>query len=151
MFEPTPLIATAEELRMRVLEREMEKIARQRAARIAEQERHAAFAQEFLHGHITDREREMIRRMVRSAVEDGKLEALVYSFPSSLCTDNGRAINNADPDWPRTLQGKARELYEIYEARGRLAGYRLRAMIVSFPGGMPGDVGFFLNWAGNRD
>ena len=143
-------LVTAEELRLRLLEKEMERMERQRAARTAEQERLTTFAHEFLHGHITDREREMIRRVVASAVEDGKLEALVYSFPSSLCTDHGRAINNADPDWPKTLQGKARELYEIYESRAKPAGYRLKAMIVSFPGGMPGDVGFFINWGGEH-
>ena len=26
-------------------------------------------------------------------------------------------------------------------------GFRLKATIITFPGGMPGDVGFFLNWA----
>ena len=27
------------------------------------------------------------------------------------------------------------------------AGFKLKAMIVTFPGGIPGDVGFFLSWA----
>ena len=89
----------------------------------------------------------MIRRLVKNAVEKGQLEALVYSFPSDLCTDGGRAINNADPDWPETLQGKAKEMYDAFKARVQPQGYRLKAMIINFPGGVPGDVGFFLNWA----
>jgi hypothetical protein len=80
-------------------------------------------------------------------VEQGKTEALVYSFPSTLCSDSGRAINNALPEWPDTLQGKARELFERYEQNLKPAGYRLKAMIINFPGGVPGDVGFYLSWA----
>ena len=75
------------------------------------------------------------------------MEAMVYSFPSDLCTDGGRAINNSDPDWPDTLQGKAKEMYDTFKARIQPQGYKLKAMIINFPGGVPGDVGFFLNWA----
>lgn len=80
------------------------------------------------------------------AVADGKMEALVYTFPSDFCTDNGRAINNADPQWPETLQGKAKELYDRFKVAAQPQGYKLKAMVVTFPGGIPGDIGFFLNW-----
>jgi hypothetical protein len=89
----------------------------------------------------------MIRRVVRSAVQDGKTQAMVYSFPVKLCTDGGRAINNNDKDWPATLQGKAKELYDRYVEAVKPQGYKLKAMIISFPGGIPGDVGLFLDWA----
>ena len=89
----------------------------------------------------------MVRRLVMNAVKDGKMEAMVYSFPSDLCTDSGRAINNNAPNWPETLQGKAREIYDRYEERMKPQGYRLKAMVINFPGGVPGDIGFFLNWA----
>jgi hypothetical protein len=49
--------------------------------------------------------------------------------------------------WPESLQGKAREFYERYERSAKPTGYKLKAMVVNFPGGIPGDVGFFLNWA----
>lgn len=138
---------SAEELRKSILHKEMEKMEAERAAREAEQSRLTAFTDDFLHHHVSEDEIAMVRRLVMNAVKDGKLEALVYSFPSSLCTDSGRAINNRDPRWPDTLQGKAREFYERYEKLGKPRGYRLKAMIISFPGGMPGDVGFYLNWA----
>ena len=83
----------------------------------------------------------------RAAAERGEKEVLVMRFPSELCSDRGRAINNAEPSWPGTLQGKAREVYEAFERHGRPMGFHLKAMIVTFPGGIPGDVGFFLNWA----
>ena len=80
----------------------------------------------------------MVRRLVMNAVKDGKMEAMVYSFPSDLCTDSGRAINNNAPNWPETLQGKAKELYDRYEERVKPQGYRLKAMVINFPGGVPG-------------
>jgi hypothetical protein len=119
----------------------------ERAAREAEEKKLAQFTQDFLHKHVTEEEIAMVRRLVANAVKDGKMEALVYSFPSDLCTDSGRAINNNDPRWPETLQGKAREFFERYEEFGKPQGYRLKAMVVTFPGGIPGDIGLFLNWA----
>ena len=56
-------------------------------------------------------------------------------------------INNNDNNWPSSLQGKAGELYQRYLEVAKPQGYRLKAMIISFPGGMPGDVGLFLDWA----
>lgn len=82
-----------------------------------------------------------------NAVKDGKYEALVYSFPSELCTGSGRTINSGSPDWTETLQGKTKQFYQRYQEFGKPQGFRLKAMIINFPGGMPGDVGFFLNWA----
>jgi hypothetical protein len=83
---------------------------------------------------------------VAAAVENGKFEAMVYTFSSDLCSDSGRAINSGDKSWPDTLQGKAKEFYDRYQKFGKPQGFRLKAMIISFPNGMPGDVGFFLNW-----
>jgi len=39
-----------------------------------------------------------------------------------------------------------REFYDSCERYPRPAGYKLRAQILSYPGGMPGDVGVFLHW-----
>jgi hypothetical protein len=138
---------SAEELRMSILRKEMDKLDVERKAREAEQKKLAAFTDDFLHKHVSEDEIAMVRRLVMNAVKDGKMEAMVYSFPSALCTDSGRAINNNDPNWPATLQGKAKEFYERYQEFGKPQGYRLKAMVINFPGGIPGDIGFFLNWA----
>lgn len=140
-------VPSADDLRMQLLEAQMQEFEKRKKAKEAEEARAAAAAAEFLGSHITDREIQMIRRLVNNAVQEGKTEAMVYSFPSSLCSDGGRAINNADPDWPDTLQGKARDVYDRFKTIGQPKGYRLKAMILSFPGGFPGDVGFFLSWA----
>jgi hypothetical protein len=138
---------SAEALRMSVLQKEMEKVDTERKAREAEERKLAEFTQDFLHNHVGENEIAMVRRLVMNAVKDGKFEAMVYSFPSALCTDSGRAINNYDPRWPETLQGKAKELFESYEEIAKPRGYKLKAMVINFPGGIPGDIGFFLNWA----
>lgn len=138
---------TAEELRMQILSKELEKASAAEKAREIEKQKLAAFTEEFLGSHISEEEIAMVRRVVANAVRDGKFEAMVYSFPSQLCTDGGRAINSGRADWAETLQGKAREFYERYEAIAKPGGYKLKAMIINFPDGIPGDVGFFLNWA----
>ncbi|WP_436643991.1 hypothetical protein [Microbaculum sp. FT89] len=88
-----------------------------------------------------------LRLKVRTAVARGDTELLVMRFPSALCSDRGRKINNGLAGWPDTLVGKPRQAYELWRDRLQPAGYRLKAMIVDWPGGMPGDVGFYLDWA----
>ena len=83
----------------------------------------------------------------RAAAERGEKEVLVMRFPSALCSDRGRAINNAEVDWPTTLTGRPRQAYEFWQEHLRPAKYKLRAMIIDWPGGMPGDVAFFLSWS----
>lgn len=145
--DPNAPVVSAEELRMAVLRKATEEMDKERKARDAERDRLAKFTDAFMREHVTENERAAIRNLVMSAVNNGKFEAMVYSFPSSLCTDSGRAINSNSPDWPDTLQGKAKEMFERYQEFAKPQGYRLKAMIINFPNGMPGDVGFFLNWA----
>lgn len=145
--QPGAPIPSADELRMALLEAEMKKMDERGNLRSQEEKKHADFAAEFLGGHVTEAEKAMIRRVVMSAVKDGKTQAMVYSFPAKLCTDGGRAINNNHKDWPATLQGKAKELYDRYVEAVKPQGYKLKAMIISFPDGIPGDVGLFLDWA----
>lgn len=145
--DPNAPVPSAADLRMALLEKKMNEMEEKEKARAAEKNKQAEFAAEFLSGHVTENERKVIRRLVQNAFDNGQFEAMVYSFSSDLCTDSGRAINNAEPDWPETLQGKAKELYERYVEFAKPQGYKLKAMIINFPGGMPGDVGLFLNWA----
>jgi hypothetical protein len=83
---------------------------------------------------------------LRAAAERGDSHLQVFTFPSELCTDHGRAINNGDPKWPETLVGYAERAYEFYKAELQPHGYRLRAEIINFPGGMPGEVAITLAW-----
>ncbi|MBY5365407.1 hypothetical protein HFO91_28750 [Rhizobium leguminosarum] len=141
-----PQMLSAEELRQKALELQLIEMEREDKIKAREAKKHAEFVDDFFRKHVGDKERDIIRRVIMKAAADGKSEAMVYSFPSSFCTDSGRAINSARPEWPTTLQGKAKEIYDLFIEVARLHGYKLKAMVISFPGGMPGDIGFFLNW-----
>lgn len=145
MTDPQPLVSAAE-LRHRIAEMEAHRMAellrRQAHAHAALDD----FIHHFLRDHLDEHDLAEIRLRVRHAAEQGRMEVLAMRFPSRLCCDHGRAINNAEPGWPDTLPGKAREFYETWERTGKPLGYHLRASILEFPDDLPGDVGLFLNW-----
>jgi hypothetical protein len=89
---------------------------------------------------------ERLMAMVKTAAEQGKSELLVLQFPSTYLRDGGRKINNFEADWPTSLDGFAKRAFEFFEEHLRPQGYKLRAQILDYPGGKPGDVGMFLKW-----
>jgi hypothetical protein len=89
---------------------------------------------------------ERVNAALRTAAEQGKTELMFMQFSSDWCTDGGRAINNDLPNWPKTLDGFAKRAYEYWEEHLQAQGYKVRARIVNYPGGKPGDVGLFLSW-----
>ncbi|HXW30414.1 MAG TPA: hypothetical protein VEK55_13710 [Xanthobacteraceae bacterium] len=94
-------------------------------------------------------EEEGIRRgaaIIRRAVNAGLTEVQVHRFPNRLCTDRGRAINQMEAGWEKTLTGVPKEIYDLWHKHFRPRGYKLKVQIVDFPNGMPGDVGMFLSW-----
>ncbi len=139
-------MTSAEELRKRALELQLAEMERDQRIKDREAKKHAEFLEDFFQKHVGETERAVIKRLVMKAAADGKYEALIFSFPSSLCSDSGRAINNNLPGWQNTLQGKAKELHSLFEEVAKPQGYGLKAAIINFPDGMPGDVGFFLTW-----
>lgn len=87
-----------------------------------------------------------LQTKLKAAAQRGDTEVMVMRFPNALCTDKGRAINNSDPNWPETLTGRPQQAYKLWHEHLKDAGYRLSAMIIEWPGGLPGDVGFYLKW-----
>ena len=84
--------------------------------------------------------------IVNRAVENGMTSVQVFRFPNHVCTDNGRAINQAEEGWEQTLTGVPKEIYEFWKRQLKPRGYHMRFEIIDYPGGMPGDVGIFLSW-----
>jgi hypothetical protein len=122
-----------------------------RAQEIFEAEKRRGDERLLLHQAFIDREirqdgKDRLAAALRAAAERGANQLQVFTFPSELCTDGGRAINNSDPDWPKTLVGYAQRAYEFYKTELQPHGYRLRAEILDFPGGKPGEVGITLTW-----
>ena len=86
------------------------------------------------------------------------------SFPSSFCTDGGRAIINAgappinkptkeelaarhdEPEWLETLPTGVHQVYDYWMSPLKPGGFGFSARIIDYPGGMPGDVGLFFTW-----
>jgi hypothetical protein len=89
---------------------------------------------------------QIVMGLVSHAAERGQSEVQVYRFPSALCSDGGRRINNAEPDWPGSLEGRSKLGYEFWHDHLRPLGFGLKAEVLEYPGGMPGDIGFFLTW-----
>lgn len=93
-------------------------------------------------------EAEIRHRLVHlaEAADQGDSQFLWDRFPSDLCTDRGRAINNFEEGWFDTLTGIPRQLYGYWESRLQQLGYGITAAILDFPDGIPGDAGLFLTW-----
>jgi hypothetical protein len=85
-------------------------------------------------------------KIIERAMHNRVTEVQVHRFPNQLCTDKGRAINQQEPGWEKTLTGVPKEIYQLWDKYFRPRGYRLRVQIVDFPGGMPGDIGMTLSW-----
>jgi hypothetical protein len=101
---------------------------------------------------------------IKRAFERGETELMVASFPSSFCTDDGRAIINVGappinkpskeeaakeaeaPVWLTTLPVGVRQVYDFWKHNLKPGGFKFGARIVNYPGGKPGDVGLFFSW-----
>jgi hypothetical protein len=101
-----------------------------------------AFRSKELHPEVRDR----VNSAIRQAAELGRHEIEVMTFPASYCNDRGRRINIADPEWPESLEGFAKRAFDFFHSELRPLGYKLRCEIISFPDGIPGDVGMYLRW-----
>lgn len=139
-------ILSPKELNQMAADAEMAQFDKERQARKRKEEQEAglreAFSSRELHPEAIDR----INRAISIAAKQGKNQLSVLTFPASFCNDGGRRINSFDPDWPSSLEGFAKKGYEFYEKELRPLGFKIGAEIISFPGGMPGDVGIFLKW-----
>ena len=135
----------------------MEKLSLAEAQKAAEAERRRAAAEAEKKALIDKlskppdiTEEERIKRaaaIIERAVANGMTEVQVMRFPNSLCTDHGRAINQGEPGWERTLTGLPKEMYEFWYRQLRPLGYKVHFQIVEFPDGLPGDIGITLKWA----
>ena len=83
---------------------------------------------------------------IKRAVANGLIEVQVYRFPNALCTDRGRAINQQESGWEKTLTGVPKEIYQLWFDHLRPKGYRIKYQIIDFPGGVPGDIGVTIAW-----
>ena len=84
--------------------------------------------------------------IIQRAVRNGLTEVQVYRFPNTLCTDKGRAINQMEAGWEKTLTGIPKEIFELWTEYLKPRGYRIGYQVVDFPDGVPGDIGVIISW-----
>ena len=142
------LLPTAKDIQKEAALKEAEKAEQEmRAKAAAEAEKNALL--EELRKPSGMSEEEKIKRasaVIQRAVKNGLKEVQVYRFPNVLCTDRGRAINQQEEGWEKTLTGIPKEMYQIWHDYLRPRGYKISYQIIDFPGGMPGDIGITLRW-----
>ena len=83
---------------------------------------------------------------LKEAALKGEDEIMVARFPNELSTDHGRSINQAEAGWPETLIGKPHQVYLVWKEHLQPLGYHLKALIVDWPEGLPGDIALYISW-----
>jgi hypothetical protein len=142
------LLPTAKEAQKQIAIKEAEKADQYtRALAVAEGEKRALIEKLSKPSGLTEDEKvKLASTVIQRAVRNGLSEVQVYRFPNTLCTDNGRAINQQEPGWEKTLTGIAQEIFQLWFDYLKPRGYRIRYQIMDFPGGMPGDIGIVIAW-----
>ena len=142
------LLPTAKQIQKQAALKEAEK-AEQDARRLAaaEAEKRALIDRLREPSGLTEDEKvKLAATVIQRAVRNGQTEVHVYRFPHSLCTDNGRAINQQEPGWENTLTGIPKEIYQLWADYLKPRGYRISYQIIDYPGGMPGDIAITIAW-----
>jgi len=138
----------ASDAALRVAEADAEKAEQQKRAAAAAEAEKKALIESFQKVPSLSLEEKIDRAaaIIERAVKSGLTEVEVLRFPHELCTDGGRAINQAEPGWENTLTGIPQDMFQFWHEHLHPRGYKVRAQIVDFPSGMPGDIGIFLIW-----
>jgi hypothetical protein len=143
-----PGIPTAKDLKAKIAQAESEKaLAAMKAHAAAEAEKKAFLDRLSKPSGLTDEQViDKASLIIGRAVENGLTSVQVLRFPNHLCTDDGRAIDQAEDGWEKTLTGIPRELYSFWERQLKPNGYHIKYEIIDRTGGLRGDVGVFLSW-----
>ncbi|MGG5818223.1 hypothetical protein [Falsiroseomonas sp. HW251] len=121
---------------------EAEKRAYEAAQKAEREKLRASFEERDVQPEAMDR----IAALVAKQVERGEKQALVLQFPSEWLPDQGRGVTSRDPNWHAKLEGFPKRAYDFFVRELAPRGFQLKAEILDWPNGMPGDVGFILTW-----
>jgi hypothetical protein len=89
---------------------------------------------------------ELIMQFVSRAAERGQSEvrSIAFQIPCVATAAEGSIPSLAE--WESTLEGRPKLGYEFWRDHLRPLGFGLKAEVLEYPGGMPGDIGFILTW-----
>jgi len=141
-------LPTAKDLRIKIAEVEGAKASAAMKAQAAAEAEHQAFIDRISKpSGLTDEQvLEKASHIITRAVSNGLTSVQVFRFPNHLCTDDGRAIDQAEAGWEKTLTGIPKEIYQLWQDHLQPRGYRIRYQVVDFSAGTPGDIGIVLAW-----
>jgi hypothetical protein len=125
---------------------EMAKMDDERQYKKKKEQEELELREAFLSRDVQPEAIDRINHAVSIAAKDGKHRLQVVTFPVKFCSDGGRRINIADPEWPSTLEGFAKKAYDFFVKELKPIGYKLSAEIISYPGGVPGEAALVLKW-----
>ncbi len=129
-----------------------------------EREELAAFKKRLEDFQLDESKVRVVLDRIRRAFDRGETELLLTSFPSAFCSDNGRAIINADlppinkpkeplagaePAWLATLPAGGRVVHDYWRTSLKPGGFEFSARILNYKEGRPGDIGLFFSWPKN--
>jgi len=128
------------------------------------QEELADFRNRLENFHLTDAHVETVLYRIRRAFERGETELMLTAFPSSFCTDDGRAIITAgappinkpdknapppsEPEWLATLPRGARPIHDYWKQNMQPGGFTFGAALSTIPTASRGMSDYFS--AGRR-
>jgi hypothetical protein len=163
MVFPSPALSVAALFAERDERRRLDREAAEQLQRRKEEEL-TEFQKRLDNFQLTDEIIEGGLNRIRRAFERGETELMISSFPSTFCTDDGRAVINAgrppivkpskeeaaklaeEPEWLATLPAGVHQVYNYWKANLKPGGFQFTARIINYPGGKPGDVGLFFAW-----
>ena len=143
------LIPSAKEIQKQAALKEAEKAEKQaKAAAAADAEKRALIEKLSKPSGLSEEEKvKLASTIIQRAVRNGLTEVQVYRFPNLLCTDRGRAINQLEPGWEKTLTGIPKEIFQLWSDYLKPRGYRIRYQVIDFSGGVPGDIAITISWS----
>src|SRR6201997_2843569 len=128
-------IFSAADLKRRMAEREAAKAAEELRRMREQEEKQKAVMAEFHKPPERTPEQllHFVQQLVGHAAEAGQTEVQIYRFPNELCTDRGRRINNSEPGWEGTLEGRPKAAYDFWHDHLRQLGFGLKAEVLEYP------------------
>jgi hypothetical protein len=143
------LLPTAREIQKQAALEEAERAEEQaRAAAAADAEKKALIETLGKPSGLSEHDKvKLASSVIQRAVRNRLTEVQVYRFPNILCTDKGRAIDQQEAGWEKTLTGIPREIFQLWNDHLKPRGYRISYQIIDFTGDMPGDIGITISWA----
>ena len=128
-----PGLLRPEDLKLISSDAEMEKVEEERKLKEIKKRQELEFREMFNAREVQPEAIDRINHLISVAAKQGNHQLQVVTFPSSYCSDGGRRINIADPEWPSTLEGFAKKAYDFFKRNSVLLGTSSTRKLSAFP------------------